>query len=327
MSFYCYSQRLLNPYRGIINCIRYRSAEAVSADGVHWDIYVSNEALQDAGAAPVKAQVSDIRYGKWSAHGGLKRGPIFPSAAFRAMEDMGATVYEHLLKVRDDAPFDFADRFELWLLDADSRPLALLDSALGEDEIDMEQAVTWKPGLECRRTFTSSVSDESGIPATAGAVADYLATYVNSRTASRSAAQLFERAADGSGAGLGGINLDDSLANRKLRAVDFPVNLLEIQRHDAAHRQLLGDFIGWQAPWLLLLHTLAHDTRRQYEETARVQAVKTAGQYRLYPEIINQAVIDAALVEARLRVTMPEQQQDEVVLSPFYVELNPETNS
>jgi len=51
MSFYCYSQRLLNPYRGIINCIRYRSAEAVTADGVRWDIYVSNEALQDAGTA------------------------------------------------------------------------------------------------------------------------------------------------------------------------------------------------------------------------------------------------------------------------------------
>ena len=327
MSFYCYSQRLLNPYRGIINCIHYKSAEAVTADGVHWDIYVSNEALLDAGAAPVKAQISDIRYGKWSASGGLKRGPIFPSAAFRAMEELGATVYEYLLEVCDDIPFDFADHFELWLLDADSRPLALLDSALREDDIDREQAIMWKPGMECRRTFTSPVSDELTIPATAGAVADYLATYVNSRTASRSAAQLFERADDGSGAGLGGINLDGSLADRKLHAADFPVNLLEIQRHDAAHRQLLGDFISWQAPWLLLLHTLAPDTRRQYEETARVQAVRMAGQYRLYPEIINQTVIDAALVEARLRETMPEQQQDEVVLSPFYVELNPETNS
>jgi len=67
--------------------------------------------------------------------------------------------------------------------------------------------------------------------------------------------------------------------------------------------------------------------RRQYEENARVQALKTAGQYLLYPEIINQSVIDAVLVEARIRGTTPQQQHGEVVLSPFYVELNLDTNS
>ena len=41
----CYSQRLLNPFRGTICCIQYQSAEAVTADGVKWDIYVSNEGL------------------------------------------------------------------------------------------------------------------------------------------------------------------------------------------------------------------------------------------------------------------------------------------
>jgi hypothetical protein len=50
-------------------------------------------------------------------------------------------------------------------------------------------------------------------------------------------------------------------------------------------------------------------------------------QYPLYPEIINQSVIDAVLVEARLRETMPEQQHEEVVLWPFYVELSPEADS
>jgi hypothetical protein len=40
-----YSQRLLNPFRGCIQVIRDEAAEAVSMDGVHWDIYVSNDAL------------------------------------------------------------------------------------------------------------------------------------------------------------------------------------------------------------------------------------------------------------------------------------------
>lgn len=326
MSFYCYSQRLLNPYRGIINCIRYRSAEAVTADGVHWDIYVSNEALQDKEARG-KYQVSDIRYGKWSAANGLIRGPVFPSDDFRAMEDMGALVYEHLLQVHGDVPFSFADCFELWLLDRDNRPLALLDSALRQDEIDLEQSIAWKPGLECKRTFTSSVAGKLGLAPASGDVADYLAVYVNNCAGSRSAAQIFERTADASGHGRGGINLEPALASRKLPAADFPVNLLEGLHHDATHRKLLGDFISWQAPWLLLLPTLPPGIRRQYEENARVQALKTAGQYQLYPEIINQSVIDAVLVEARIRGTTPQQQRDEVLLSPFYVELNPDTNS
>jgi hypothetical protein len=45
MSFECYSQRMLNPFRGIVSCIRYKSADAVTADGKHWDIYVSNAGL------------------------------------------------------------------------------------------------------------------------------------------------------------------------------------------------------------------------------------------------------------------------------------------
>jgi len=67
-----------------------------------------------------------------------------------------------------------------------------------------------------------------------------------------------------------------------------------------------------------LLPTLAADMRRQYEEYARLQAVKMAGQHTLYPESIDQS----ALVETRLRDALPEQNPEEVVLSPFYVGLD-----
>lgn len=40
-----YAQRLLNPFRGAVHALRHASAEAVTADGVHWDIYVSNDEL------------------------------------------------------------------------------------------------------------------------------------------------------------------------------------------------------------------------------------------------------------------------------------------
>jgi hypothetical protein len=325
MKFDCSAQRLLNPFRGIINTIRYRSAEAVTADGVRWDIYVSNEALQDKQSGSVRTQVSDIRYGSWSADSGLKRGPIFPSDEFMAMEAMGAIVFKHLLRVHNEIPFAFTDRFELWLLDWQQRPLVLLDSAADIASLDLKQPCIWRPGINCRKTFISAAADRLGIdPSQHGAITDYLATYINARTTDLASAQIFERSDDQSGRGLHGINLESTLEQRRLAAEDFPVMLIETRSHDDRHKQLLHDFGCWQAPWLLLLPTLSPEQRRDYEVHARVQALKVAGQYHLYPAIMDQAVIDSARIEARLRNTVVEKKQAETTLSPFYLELDPE---
>ena len=325
MTILCYSQRLLNPFRGSMCCIQYQSAEAVTADGIKWDIYVSNAGLLDGLPGNRRTQVSDIRYGTWSAQTGLKRGPLYPSDDFLAMEEMGRVVYEYLLKVHDSVPFPFLDSFELWLLDRQSQPLALLDSALTADKIDMRQADAWNPGLNCRKTFTSPAIRELGVdPDAAGASGDYLASYINARAGESPAAQVFARRADGSGTGLHGSNLDDTCSNRVLPPEAFPETLLGTGQHDAAHQQLIKDFITWQAPWLLLLPTLDTETRRSYERQARSQPAKLVHHYRLYPEIADSAVIDAARVEVRLRETVPEPETEEQVLSTFYVELSPE---
>lgn len=325
MDFECYAQRLLNPFRGVINTIRHESAEAVTADGVQWDIYVSNESLQRDLAGRGRAQVSDIRYGRWSAADGLKRGPIFPSEDFRAMEAMGTVVFNHLLNVHEQIPFPFTDIFELWLLDKESRPLALIDSASELEAIKLNQPCSWRPGQNCRSTFTSPAARELGIDSEQqGALADHLSTYVNSRTADRASAQVFRRAPDGSGEGLCGITLEDRLEGRTLDSGAFPELLLDTRTHDGLHSRLIHDFTCWQAPWLLLLPTLDTGLRREYEQHARVQAIKVADQYHLYPAIIDREVIDSARIEARLRKTVPEKKSDEFSLSPFYLELDPE---
>ena len=325
MDFECYAQRLLNPFRGVINTIRHESAEAVTADGVHWDIYVSNESLQRDLAGRGRAQVSDIRYGRWSATNGLKRGPIFPSEDFREMEAMGTVVFNHLLNIHEQIPFPFTDIFELWLLDKESRPLALIDSASELEAIKLNQPCSWRPGQNCRSTFTSPAARELGIDSEQqGALADHLSTYVNSRTADRASAQVFRRAPDGSGTGLCGISLEDNLEGRTLDSGAFPELLLDTGTHDDLHSRLLHDFTCWQAPWLLLLPTLDTGLRREYEQHARVQAIKVADQYHLYPAIIDREVIDSARIEARLRKTVPEKKPDEFSLSPFYLELDTE---
>jgi len=325
MSFECYSQRMLNPFRGSMNCVRYRCADAVTADGVHWDIYVSNDGLMEGLSDHSRAQVSDIRFGSWSPGKGLRRGPIHPSDDFRRMERIGQRLYEHLLGVHDQVPFPFLDHYELWLLDRAARPLVLLDSALAADDLDRRQSLQWLTGQNCRRTFTSSAARTLGIDtATTGASADYLGAYINDCAGPAPAAQLFRRLDDGSGSGLAGINLDAALVRRTLASADFPATLLDATHHDAAHRQLIDDFICWQAPWQLLLPALDPATRAAFEQHARVQPLKLAQQYRLYPRIIDRQTIDAARVEARIRQTLPARTEPEKTLSTFYIELSPE---
>jgi hypothetical protein len=326
MPFQCYSQRLLNPFRGVVNCIRYRSAEAVTADGVRWDIYVSNEALLEDMPDRRHTQVSDIRYGSWSEKSGLKRGPIFPSEDFRLMEAMGTRVYEHLLEVHQDVPFPFLDHAELWLLDDRQQPLALLESALDPDEIETMQLPRWNPGLACRETFASTTAESLLDTDTGpGAITDYLASYINSRRTARvPAAQVFLRSTSGAGTGLHGINIDEALNGRTLAQQAFPAMLLDLHHHDTLHERLVRDFVSWQAPWQLLLSSLDPDARRSFEQHARVQPLKVEQQHRLYPEIIDRKVIDSARVEARLRLTRPQNKKRETVMTTFYIELDPE---
>ncbi len=324
MTIACYTQRLLNPFRGVINCIRYESAEAVTRDGIRWDIYVSNDRLLEGLETGRRVQTSDIRYGNWSAETGLKRGPLFPSDDFRFLEHRGAIVYEHLLRVHDQVPFPIQDRFELWLLDQESRPLALLDSAVSREDIDLEQSIEWRAGEDCRQTFTTAVADELSIERNCeGAAAGYLSHHINAGAGPSPAAQWFERLPDGSGAGIAGIKLDAGLAARRLGGGEFPPLLLATRGYDAAHRQLLNDFLRWQAPWLLALPTLDRATRERLEHMACARPLLVAQHYRLYPDIIDKRAIRAARVEAMLRKAQPEMRDADSVMSTFYIELHP----
>lgn len=322
MSVECYAQRLLNPFRGVLNTIRYESAEAVTLDGVQWDIYVSNEKLLDDLHQSHRVQVSDIRYGSWSLEKGLKRGPLFPSEDFRVMEEMGATVYEHLTRVHHKVPFPFQDCFELWLLDTSGRPLALLESVVSEHELDLDRSVAWRVGYAACERFASPAMQMLG--AASPIAGDYLMRYINSRAGESPAAQWFWRLPNGSGIGLQGIHLPNILESRTLDIEAFPALFLSQLEHDEAHQQLIHDFHAWQAPWLLLLSHLDLETRRVLERQARHQALEVLKLHRLYPPPADANEIKAALVEAILRRSQGglDQGQDNT-LSTYYIELHP----
>lgn len=316
----CYSQRLLNPFRGVMNFITYESAEAVTTDGVHWDIYVIDGELLE-GLEGKNILTSEIRYGSWSKENGLKRGPIYPSNDFKRLEELGATVYEHLLKVHDQVPFPFWDRYELWLLDQGQQPLALINSVVQEHEIDTELTIAWRAGLACRKSFSSSMlngyldADNELLTA-----ADYLSDYINQCAGETPAAQWFRRNIDSSGLGLAGINLPDAYRGRRIAADKFPALFIQTDSHDIEHSQLIEDFLGWQAPWLLLLSSIDSPTRQHFEQLARQHALVVAQQYRLYPEVIGHDQIQAARIEAKLRGS--QEATEEATPAPtFYIEL------
>jgi hypothetical protein len=328
-TIYCYAQRLLNPFRGVTNIVRYQSAEAVTMDGVHWDIYVANDALRQGLDATHSIQISDIRYGSWSRHQGLKRGPIVPSDEFRRLEYMGDVAYDHLLEVGETTPFELRDQYEYWLLDQHGQPLALLNSAVFEDDIDPDQLIDWRAGQDCLRTFrTTRFDDDRIVPQAAGSTSSgvssagaYLTRYINALTGEPPAAQWFYRNEAGEGEAMQGANVDASLRKRTLAAEHFPVYFVGCA--DEAHAELVTEFNEWQAPWLLLLANLTASERWRLEQQARKRALEVDKQHRLYPAVADASAIRAARVEAMMRRSQPVPVSQEEILSTYYIELNP----
>lgn len=315
MQIECYAQRLLNPFRGVVHVIRYESAEAVTTDGIDWDIYVANDALLDGlGRAGKRAQISDIRYGHWSAEKGLKRGPLYPSDDFRRLEHMGAVVYEHLRQVHREVPFQFRDQFELWLLDRDERPLALLHSVRNDSETDTRPPLDWRAGIAAQERFQSAAI--AGLAESAGV---YLTRYVNGLASG--VVQWFRRSDDGTGLGLHTLKGGEHLRGRVLEADAFPPLFIATAGMDAAHTRLVQDYHAWQAPWMLLLPHLDAATRAALEASACQQAEMIEKHCRLYPAVIDRAALQAARVEAALVRSQPRQDRRDDVMPMYYIEL------
>ena len=327
MPFIKYSQRLLNPFRGSMNVIEYKGAEAVSLDGINWDIYVKNRELVKDLEARKNVQISDIRYGHWTLKDGLKRGPIYPSEDFKRMEEQGARVYEHLLQHYDNLPFPFLDNYELWLLDKNSQPLALIDSSLREDDMDSRPLLDWRAGMACRNEFTSESYTAMPQHKPHISAGQYLTNYINQLCDTPPQAQWFKRTLDGHGIGMNGHNISTTLVDRELSDTEFHPLMINDHGHDNLHINLINEFIQWQSPWLLLLDSISESQRMILEEKARMRALIVDQLHQLYPEVIDTQLINAARVEATLRKSCSSNsKQEEDVMHTEYIELMPSTS-
>lgn len=317
----CYSQRMLNPFHGVMSIVKIPLADAVSTDGINWILYVWDEELLGAeGETDTPVEVPDIKYGTWSPGEGLRRAPVRSTQDYSLIQAKGDALLAAIKAHLPQLPFPLQDRFELWLLDSAGLPLALVDSSADVPAGDSDTTVRWNPGRCCRAEFFAPELD-SGQQAVLRDTshADALATRINAGEGTGRRASWLVRDAQGGGEFLGQGGTE---AEARLERKWFPPLLLRAHWEDPLTEQLVRAFHVWQAPWLLLLDHLTRNERAALEQLACRQAKRVAEQYRLYPEVVDGERLTAARVQAALDLPSGQRESSEPeTLSPFYLEL------
>jgi len=307
---YCYSQRLLNPYRGIMNVISVGDAEAVSIDGINWTLYLNDDELHANSYDSAECEILDIRYGTWSERQGLRRGPRLSTQDVSSIEASGQQLLAIVQQMVSDAPFPLRDYYELWLMDRTARvPLALLDSVCDSGDLAPVESPRWMVSRVSRETFRSrAVSMENNC-----SDAEYFASIINDAAGESPNALWIHRHEDGNGRILAQQERLPCKMETTLVSSVFPELLISSDWEGATvdEVELAFEFCEWQAPWLLLMQEISDETRRWLEPLACRQAATLASQYHMYPKILDKDRINAALVEALLRSSHPEHGDNE----------------
>jgi hypothetical protein len=303
---HAYSLRRINPLEGVVQVLERDAARAISRDGVEWEIQVETESPNTLWGSlnTGKVQRRFFRFGTWSRRRGLWRVPVNPILDIGEMVEESGELIAALEESLAQVPFPPADRFELWLLDAQSLPLALLATTDDPRRIAELRPQPWQAAPLSEHGFHSAVLDgEPGRPGDAENPRRHAAAVealVRDAAGASPVQQWFERDAQGGGRGLPH-RVPESLAGRELAAEEFPElpwRSAWVSERDAA---LMADYVAWSAPRLLTLHGLSDATRAGLETAARRQAESVDALFQLYPRILDRSLIDAARVEARLR--------------------------
>lgn len=160
MKAFCYSQRILNPFRGVMNIITTGEADAVTTDGINWSLYTRDtfDAHNNEPEEFSNIEMPEMRFGVWNSATGLKRASALPSYHYEEIQAIGKRLMQAVHEYAEKIPFVFTDKYEFWLLDGHSHePLALLDSVCSKEEIHDQGSLHWKAGIRCREYFISNV--------------------------------------------------------------------------------------------------------------------------------------------------------------------------
>ncbi len=292
-----YSLRRANPFRGVVAVVKTEAGRALSADGVHWQIQVLAHAPRGLWAnAEYEETLQYFRFGVWDPAEGLTRVPLNPLLEVGRMISAAAGLTRLLPECTQALPFPLAPEEELWLLDRDGAPLALLATATGGTDPSTLGVDQWSAGGRGERPFVSATLSAQGInDQDSGGRFQHLEALERliRRTAGTSRNRRWFRTAEDAA--------EPAASDPAAVGGGRPELLVRDRWPDEVSQGLIDDYLGWLSPYLLMLPTLSDRTREHLEREARHHALLVEATWRLYPKVLDPALLQQVRVEARLR--------------------------
>ncbi len=306
---HCYGVLRLNPFQGVLQVVELGPARALSADGERWEIQVLCAQPEHTWRSPNRAEpvMRYFRFGGWSRLSGLRRVPVSPILDLDLLFGASSALTTALPQCIERLPFPRADRYELWLLDAEGLPFAMVASTTQDPLGTRTRSEPWAATARSDQGFRSERLVQRGIPVRDGHDprhhASLLERLVRESAGRPARSGWFEREADGCGVAVQPESVPQGWEPRRLTADAFPHLLLRENWPEPTQRDLVRDYLDWSAPYLLTLSGLGDDLRDRLEHAARARAMEVEALYRLYPRFLNTDLLKAIRVEARMRRT------------------------
>ncbi len=258
-----FSQKLTPPFSGLVHIAESDTYRALTLDADIWEIQYVNR--------------SHIRVCTISSNE-IKSRTRNADQSTETADPKFLEMLHFLCEV--ELPFKARDFLEYWLLDGkDQTPLALLFSCAEEAQMSK---------FPSRAGWTALPDSVMPIQKTEEELANNKPP-VNYRLESL----ISERA---------GINSKAAWFNRREeQTAVFPPFMIREDWAEADELDLCMRYIERQAPRLLMLQQLTQAERQRLESCCKPHATEVARLCKLYPEIIDEQLISALRVEARLR--------------------------
>lgn len=266
-----YSKKMLSPYMGQVQIVETTHARAITLDGKNWEI----QFLRKDSNEPELDKYFRVAIIKDSE---LKRIALPSYLCDSEIDKRIVELADYIANV--DLPLPAEDIFEYWLLDEKEKaPLALIFSCREAEQMATYPAIAEWTALPSSAMKVEATPDEE---ARNEAPVNYrFERLVAERAGYNPRAAWFTR--------------------RHSEAETFPSCLVSEEWEDEAHDQLCQRYIQRQAPRLLMLHWLNKTVRFRLEQAAKKNALEVERFCALYPEVVDEKLITAIRVEARLR--------------------------
>lgn len=281
-----YAVRRVNPFRGVMQIIEADEGRALSCNGIVWEILVRAKQSDSQGNLDRdNYKKTYYRFAMWSMDAGLMKrsnSPVDDQDYFELAskcDTLTGYVQEHHKRL----PFDLEDDLELWLFDKDDqRPLVLLSSLAEGASVPSPEPGAWSAcmgvnGSPGQRRFPHAHDLEEQVTQRAG-------VNINKHWIRRLP---------------GGEGIVENTGS-SIPANLFPVLLLDENWASDEEQRRVCEYIRWTSPSLLTLQNLDKVTRTRIENNLNVQAISIEHHWHLYPEIIDQKLLNAARVQSEI---------------------------